>query len=38
MEGVFSLKSWFLNAPGLMHGGAYYRNFTVVQDCTIKEY
>ena len=29
MEGVFHFKSWFLNAPGLIHGGAYYRNFTV---------
>ena len=29
MEGVFCLKSWFLNALGLVHGGAYYRNFTV---------
>ena len=28
MEGVFRFKSWFLNAPGLIHGGAY-RNFTV---------
>ena len=27
MEGVFHFKSWFLNAPGLIHGGAYYRNF-----------
>ena len=29
MEGVFRFKSWLLNAPGLIHGGAYYRNFTV---------
>ena len=29
MEGVLRFKSWFLNAPGLIHGGAYYRNFTV---------
>ena len=29
MEGVFRFKSWFLNAPGLIHGGAYYRNFPV---------
>ena len=29
MEGVFRFKSWFLNAPELIHGGAYYRNFTV---------
>ena len=29
MEEVFRFKSWFLNAPGLIHGGAYYRNFTV---------
>ena len=29
MEGVFCFKSWFLNAPGLIHCGAYYRNFTV---------
>ena len=29
MEGVFRFKSWFLNAPGPVHGGAYYRNFTV---------
>ena len=28
MEGVFRFKSWFLNAPGLIHGGAY-RNFKV---------
>ena len=32
MEGVFRSKSWFLNAPGLIHGGAYYRNFTVYSD------
>ena len=32
MEGVFRFKSWFLNAPGLIHGGAYYRNFTVFQE------
>ena len=24
MEGVFRFKSWFLNAPGLIHGRAYY--------------
>ena len=29
MEGVFRFKSWFLNAPGLIHSRAYYRNFTV---------
>ena len=29
MEGVFRFKSWFLNAPGLIHGGVYYRNFTI---------
>ena len=29
MEGIFRFKSWFLNAPGFIHGGAYYRNFTV---------
>ena len=29
MEGVFRFRSWFLNAPGLIHSGAYYRNFTV---------
>ena len=29
MEGVFRFKSWFLNAPGHIHGGAYYWNFTV---------
>ena len=29
MEGVFRFKSWFLNAPGLIYCGAYYRNFTV---------
>ena len=29
MEGVFRFKSWLLNAPGLIHGGAYYWNFTV---------
>ena len=28
MESVVCFKlSWFLNAPGLIHGGAYYRNF-----------
>ena len=27
MEVVFRFKSWFLNAPGLIHGGAYYRSF-----------
>ena len=32
MEGVFLFKSWFLNAPGLIHGGAYYRNFTVFSE------
>ena len=31
MEGVFHFKSWLLNAPGLIHGGTYYRNFTVFQ-------
>ena len=31
MEGVFRFKSWFQNAPGLIHGGAYYRNFTVFE-------
>ena len=30
MEGTFRFKSWFLNAPELMHGGACYRNFTVI--------
>ena len=25
MEGIFRFKSWFLNAPGLIQGGAYYR-------------
>ena len=29
MEGVFRFKSWFLNAPGLIHGEAYYWNFMV---------
>ena len=29
MEGVFHFKSWLLNAPELIHGGVYYRNFTV---------
>ena len=29
MEGVFRFKSWFLNAPGLIHSGAYYQNFMV---------
>ena len=29
MKGVFRFKSWFLNALGLIHGGAYYWNFTV---------
>ena len=29
MEGAFRFKGWFLNALGLIHGGAYYRNFTV---------
>ena len=33
MEGVFRFKSWFLNAPGLIYGGAYYRNFTVFYMC-----
>ena len=28
MDGVFHFKSWFLNALGLLHSGAYYRNFT----------
>ena len=28
-EGVFRFKNGFLNAAGLIHGGAYYRNFTV---------
>ena len=27
-EGVCRFKSWFLNAPEFIHGGAYYRNFT----------
>ena len=30
-EGVFRFKSWFPNAPGLIHGGDYYWNFTVLQ-------
>ena len=30
MEGVFRFKRWFVNAPGLIHGWAYYRNFTVL--------
>ena len=30
MEGVFRFKSWFLNAPRLIHGGAYYRNSAVL--------
>ena len=38
MEGVFHFKSWFLklNALGLIHGGAYYRNFTesISQTCS----
>ena len=29
MEGVFHFKHWFLDAPGLIQGGAYYRNITV---------
>ena len=29
MEGVFHFKSWFLNAPELIYGGAYYQNFMV---------
>ena len=29
MEGVFHSKRWFLSAPGLIHGGVYYWNFTV---------
>ena len=29
MEGVFRFKSWFLNTPGPIHGGAYYSNFMV---------
>ena len=29
MEGVFHSESWFLNAPGLIHSGAYYQNFMV---------
>ena len=29
MEGVFHFKIWLLNAPELIHGRAYYRNFTV---------
>ena len=36
MERVFRFKSWFLNAPGLIHGGAYYRNFTVSEDVNKK--
>ena len=32
MEGVFRFKSWFLNAPGLVHGGAYFRNFTLLSN------
>ena len=31
MEGDFRFKNWFLNAPGLIHSGAYYRNFTVIK-------
>ena len=29
MEVVFHFKSWFLNATGLIHDGAYYQNFMV---------
>ena len=29
MEGVFRFKNLFHNAPGLMFGGAYFRDFTV---------
>ena len=34
----FRLKGWFLYVPGLIHGGAYYRNFTVFRfaSCTGK--
>ena len=31
MEGVFRFKSWFLNAPALIHGRVYYRNFTAFE-------
>ena len=31
MEGVFRFKTWFLNAPELIHGGAYYQNFMLYQ-------
>ena len=34
MEGVFRFKSWFLNAPGLIQGGAYYWNLQYL--CFIK--
>ena len=30
MEEVFRFKIWFLNALGLIHGGAYYWNFMVL--------
>ena len=29
MEEIFHFKSWFLNALGLIHGGAYYQDVTV---------
>ena len=32
MEGVFRFKSWFLNAPGFIHRGTYYRTFTAPFD------
>ena len=35
MEGVFHFKHWFLDAPGLIHGGAYYRNITVSHNSVI---
>ena len=36
LEGVSRFKSWFLNAPGLIHSGPYYQNFTVYtkKSCT----
>ena len=39
MEEVFLFKNWFLNALGLIHGGAYhaYRNFTVCAVFVLKE-
>ena len=38
MEGVFHFKSWFLNAPGLIHSRAYYWNLRYLAEFDTSDY